>query len=157
MTDTTIRKNAKSDRNLPEKKRWINKAGFPVVCVCGSNTTFQIEIRQIERGIAVMPLVLITTCLMRRNRFLVTSLEGWRTGQCDWYRSSPCAFRTVYTKIHLDWERRFLGLSCGCRPKNVAKHWQFLGCLGESESDSRTVWKRIYTIMPGSLLPIVKS
>ena len=40
------------------------------------NSKIQIETRQIERGIAVMPLVLITTCLMYRNRFLVTSLDG---------------------------------------------------------------------------------
>ena len=40
-----------------------NGAGFPIVCTCGSNTRlkFQIETRKIERGIAGIPLVLITT------------------------------------------------------------------------------------------------
>ena len=57
-------------------------AGCPFVCTyihtCGSNTRlkFQIKARKIERGIAVLPLVLITTCLMYRNRFLVISLDG---------------------------------------------------------------------------------
>ena len=37
-----------------------------------------------------MPLVLITTCLMYRNRVLVISLDGWRVGQhCNLRRSSP--------------------------------------------------------------------
>ena len=42
-----------------------------------------------------MPLVLITTCSMYRNHFLVSSLDGWRIGQCNRYRSSPCVFRTL--------------------------------------------------------------
>ena len=39
---------------------------MPIICTCGSNTRlkFQIETRKIERGIAVIPHVLITTCLM---------------------------------------------------------------------------------------------
>ena len=37
---------------------------------------FQIETRKIERSIAVIPLVLITTSLMYRNHFLVISRDG---------------------------------------------------------------------------------
>ena len=64
---------------------WTKKgAGFPLVSTYGSSTRLKIQIgtRKIERGIAllIMPLVLITTCLMYGNRFWVTSLDGWRTG-----------------------------------------------------------------------------
>ena len=42
----------------------------------------RIEIRKIEQGIAVMPLVAITNCSMHCNRFLVVvSLGGWRVGR----------------------------------------------------------------------------
>ena len=90
------------------------------------NSKIQIETRQIERGIAVMPLVLITTCLMYRNRFLVTSLDGWRARQCNRYRSSPRVFRTVYDNFHLDRERRVLELSYRfCRPTMSPKNGDF--------------------------------
>ena len=73
-------KKCKSDHNLSEIKE--KKGGRLVVCMCSSNTRFkfQIETRKIERGIEVVPLVLIVTCLMYRNRFWVVSLEWWRTG-----------------------------------------------------------------------------
>ena len=32
--------------------------------------------------------------------------DGWRIGQQDWHRSSPCLFSTVTTKFHLD--RKFV-------------------------------------------------
>ena len=111
MTDKRIWKDTKSTITCL-KNRIGTGAGFPFVCTCGSNTTFKfhIETRKIERGIAliIMPLVLITTCLMYRNRFWVISLEWWRTGQCNRCRSSPCVFRTaVYTKFHLNREEWF--------------------------------------------------
>ena len=53
-----VRKIDKSSRDLSEKK-----GGFPFACIWGPNTRskLHIEIRLIERGIAVMPLVLIAT------------------------------------------------------------------------------------------------
>ena len=89
------------------------------------NSKIQIETRQIERGIAVMPLVLITTCLMYRNRFLVTSLDGWRARQCNRYRSSPWVFRTVYTNFRLDRERWFWSCHTDIRPKMSPKNGNF--------------------------------
>ena len=50
------------------KNRVSNGAGFPFVCTCGLNTRlkFQIETRKIERGIAIMPPVLISTCFIQK-------------------------------------------------------------------------------------------
>ena len=76
---------------------------------------FQIESRKIEWGIAVKPLVLITTCLMYRNRFLVISRDGLRIelgSATDTDRLRCVFFRTaVYTNFQLDRERRLLQLS----------------------------------------------
>ena len=60
MTDTTIRKNTKA-AIICLKKEKEKMASFPFVCICGSNTRlkFQIETRKIERGIAVITLILI--------------------------------------------------------------------------------------------------
>ena len=63
MIDTTIRKNTKATITCLKKKGRLS------VCLHMQfkyELKFQIEIRKIERGIAVMPLVLIT-CLMYRN------------------------------------------------------------------------------------------
>ena len=38
------------------------------------------RVRKIERGIAVMPLALVTTWLMNENHFLVVYLDGRRIG-----------------------------------------------------------------------------
>ena len=77
MTDKRIRKNTKATITCLKKRR-SSGAGFPFVCTFGSNTRlkFQIETRKIKRGIAVMPLVLITACSMYRNRFCVISLDA---------------------------------------------------------------------------------
>ena len=50
-------KKYESDHYLSEQKK--NGAGFPFVCTCGSDTRLFSD-RNIERGIAVMPPVLIT-------------------------------------------------------------------------------------------------
>ena len=126
MTDTRIRKNTKATITCLKKRR-SSGAGFPFVCTFGSNTRlkFQIETRKIKRGIAVMPLVLITACSMYRNRFCVISLDAWRTGQCNRYRSSPCVFRTVYTNFTLIGNNDFLKLLHKFYVKNVAKNRWF--------------------------------
>ena len=68
-------KKYKSDHILSEKK----ERGRVSVCLrmrFKYEVNFQIETPKIERGIAVRPLVFITTCSMYRNRFLVVSLDG---------------------------------------------------------------------------------
>ena len=116
-------------------------AGFPFVCTCGSNTInrskLQIETRKMERGMVVLTLVVVTTYLMYSNRDMVVSLYGWRTGQCNGYRSSPRAFRTVYTKFHLHGERRILDLLFGLYAKMSAKKWHFRVFLDISPRSSR--------------------
>ena len=64
-------KNKKATKTFPKKKK-KNGAGFPFVCICGSNMRlkFQIETCKIEPGIAVMPHVFVTTCLMYIESFL---------------------------------------------------------------------------------------
>ena len=63
MTDAIIRKNTKSTISYPKMEK--EGASLPFLCTCGSNTRlkFQIETHkiEIERGIAVMLLVLIAT------------------------------------------------------------------------------------------------
>ena len=85
--------------------------------------------------------------MCRKHVFLIVSLEGWRIGQCNWYRPSPCVFRTAYADFHLDRERRFWSCHQDFRPKmspiNVTWYrtfFSFLGYLGEIEPDSQTVW-----------------
>ena len=77
MTHPTIRKNTKT------KTCWkkITHTVGPTVNTfepCGSKTGLKIRIEtgKIERGIAVIPLVLITTCSMYRNRVLVIYFDG---------------------------------------------------------------------------------
>ena len=83
MIDKAVRKNTKAAITCLKKKT-EKEASLTFVCTCGSKMRlkFQIETRKIERGIAVIPLVLITTCFMCRNRFLVISRDGSRIGQC---------------------------------------------------------------------------
>ena len=71
MTHIIIRKIMQAITCLEKKEG----AGFPFVCRCGSNKRmeFQTETRKIERGIAVVLLVLITTCLTYKNRFVLWS------------------------------------------------------------------------------------
>ena len=83
MTDSTIRNNTRATITCLKKKR-KKGAGFPFVCTCGSSTRlkFQIEARKIEWGIAVMPLVLITTCHnAQRSFFWSYLLMGDELGQ----------------------------------------------------------------------------
>ena len=61
-TDTTIRKNSEATITCPKKEK--NAQAFPV-CLHKRSTCdvkFPIESHKIEMGIAVTPLVLITTC-----------------------------------------------------------------------------------------------
>ena len=62
---------------------------------------------------------------------MVISLDGWRIGQRD--LPSPCLFRTVSTKFHLDRRRQFL------YEFSVKKlvFWDFRGYLGEIESGKK--------------------
>ena len=110
---------------LKKKRKKRRVLRFLHIHTCGSNMRlkFQIETRKIERGIAVIPhlLVLITTCLKYRNRFSATSRDASRIGQCNWYLSSPCVLKPSTPYIyHLDRERWFLepsytfvGQTCG--------------------------------------------
>ena len=122
-----------------KQKRQYQKAGFPTVCTCGSNARLKIHIetRKMERGMVVLTLVVVTTYLMYSNRDMVVSLYGWRTGQCNGYRSSPRAFRTVSTKFHLHGERRILDLLFGLYAKMSAKKWHFRVFLDISPRSSR--------------------
>ena len=106
-----------------------------------------------------MPLVLITTCLLYRNLLEGDiSCMGDELGSATDIDRFP-VFRTVYTNFHLHRERGFselseiLGQQC---PKKMVI-FNFLGYLGEVESDSQTVWTCICTIVPRSVLPIFKS
>ena len=107
----SITKKYKGDHKLSENVI-KNGAGFPFVCTCGSNTRFKFEIetRKIERGIAAMPLVLITTCSMYRNRFGVVSLwvTNWAVEQIS-IVSLCLQDCLLYTNFHLIRERRFCG------------------------------------------------
>ena len=71
-----------SDHNLPQENKNKNSTGFSFV-----HMLFKYAVKksdrssQIERGIAVMPVVLVTfiykTCFMySRNRFFILSLDG---------------------------------------------------------------------------------
>ena len=164
MTDKRIWKDTKSTITCL-KNRIGTGAGFPFVCTCGSNTTFKfhIETRKIERGIAliIMPLVLITTCLMYRNRFLVTSRDGSRIEQCNRYRSSPCVFRTVYTNFHLDRERPFLELAyrfVGQKCRQKLAFFIFLGTCRRVRVGFLKLFGPAYALIkPRSVFPICKS
>ena len=80
MTHKTIQKSTTATIScLKTTKNKNYKWGFPFVCTCGPHTRlrFLIESRKkIEWGMAGMPLVIVTTCFMCRNRFLVISLDG---------------------------------------------------------------------------------
>ena len=68
------------------------------------------------------------------NRVLAISRDGWRIGQRDSHRSSPCLFSTaVSTKIHLDRKRQYF------YEFSVKKlvFWRFRGYLGEIESEKK--------------------
>ena len=138
MIDITIREHSKSTTSFLKKKRsrlCVFFCTYVFVVQIRTRLKFQIETRKIkiEQGIEVLPLVLITTRLMYRNCFLAISLNGWRTRQCNWYRSSPCVFKFVYTKFHLDREGRFAELySTDFRPKKWPKMviLSFVGYVG---------------------------
>ena len=101
-TDTTIRKHAKNDHNLSENKKGQEARQAFDLCAYAVQTRgkkIPIEFRKIERSVALVPLVLITTCLKYRNRFLVIFLGGGRIAQLNWYRLSPCVFRTVVVVV----------------------------------------------------------
>ena len=81
---------SKADITFLKKKKKKGKASLTFVCTCGSNMrqNIQIESRKIERGIAIISLVLITTtCLMYRNRFPSYLVMGNKLGSAtDIYR-----------------------------------------------------------------------
>ena len=129
------------------KKKKKKKASSPFVCICCSNTRlkFQIDTRKIQRGIAVMLLVLTTTCLMYRNRFVVISwwVTNWAVQVISTaplsliYRMSTLNFTLIgndeFRSCHTSGQK--------CRQKMVTS--SFLGYLGEIVeivSDSQTVW-----------------
>ena len=74
------------------------------------------------------------------NRGLAISLDRWRNGQRNLHRSSPCLFRTVPTKFHLDPKEQFL---YEFNVKKLVLLW-FRGYLGEIESGKKKV--RIFHI-----------
>ena len=85
VIDTTIQKNTQAVITFLKKEE-KKKASLTFVlhmrfkyCM---RLKFQTETRKIEEVIAVLLLVLITTCLMYKNRLLVTSRDGSRIGQC---------------------------------------------------------------------------
>ena len=112
LTDTMIRKKYKSDHNLYEK--WNKKWGRLSDCL---HMWFKYEVKISDRNSQNWAgHRRNSTCshhyfLMYMNRFWVISLDGWRTGQCNRYRSSPCVFRTVYTKFTLIGDNDFSKLS----------------------------------------------
>ena len=68
-----------------------------------------------------------------RDRLLVVSLDGWRIRQCNWYRPSPCVFRTastptIFTLIGND--------LLNCRTRSRQKVSSFLRYLSEIKTDS---------------------
>ena len=67
------------------------------------------------------------------NQVLVISLDGWRIGQRDLHRSSPCLFSTVSTKFHRDRKRQF---SHEFSVKKLV-FFGFRGYLGEIESEKK--------------------
>ena len=89
MTDPTIRKNTKTTKTCPKNKKQKGLSIGPTLkslWTCGSKTiyNFRIETRKIERGIAVLPRVLITTCLLYRNRFfghISSCITNWAVQQ----------------------------------------------------------------------------
>ena len=139
MTDGGMRQNTKAT-TMSLKSRISNGAGFSFICICGSKTRLktQIETRVIDRGIAVMPAVLIITCVMCRNRVWVTSLYGWRTGLCNRYLSSLGSsgmFTTFFILIRNNVIFTVIDI-LGKKP--CQKYWilSFIGNLHEIVSDS---------------------
>ena len=80
------------------------------------------------------------------NRVLVISLDGWRIGQRDLPRSSPCLFSTASTNLHLDRKRQFL------YEFSVKKlvFWGFRGYLGEIEFEKKRLEFFIYVFFSHS-------
>ena len=109
MTDPTTRKKNKIDQNYSKKTKKSNRADTQSLWTYGSNTGLKIQckILKIERGIAEMPFCR-NYFIYGWNRILLISLDGWRIGQRDLHRSSPCLFSTVSTKFYLDRKRQFL-------------------------------------------------
>ena len=152
---------------MKTKKKKKKKNGFTFVCACGSNTStalnFQIEISQNcagHRRNAIFAYFCRNHLTYMLNRLLVISLNGWRTGQSNSYRCSPCGFSIVSTNFHSDRERRFLfGFSV-----EKLVFLSFRGCLGEIESRKKSL--RIFHIrlfvlhvqccVRGSVHPIFK-
>ena len=74
ITDTTIRKQKKNGRNLSGKKKKTELS----ICLhtrCKYEVKISDRNSQIEQGIAALLVVLNTTYLMHRKRFVVISLD----------------------------------------------------------------------------------
>ena len=126
---------------------------------------FPIETSKIKRGIAVMSLVLITSCLMHRNLLLVI-ISWWVTNwalqlisivslylQDCLHQFSPWSGTTIFGAVI----QVLRGQKCRQKLMLII-FFSFLGYLGEMESDSQSVWTCICTaVVPRSVLPSLKS
>ena len=84
-----------------------------------------------------MLLVLITTCLMYGNRFVLIPLDECRIGQCTDIDRFPASLRLSTPIFPL------LGNNEKCRQTKMVI-WSFLGYLGEIGPDCQSVWTCIY-------------
>ena len=98
-----IQKSVKNLKRKKPRKRNVSENIFARVFQIHTWWKFQFEKCKIERGIADKPFFsyLLDLYMEYQVVFLVISLDGWRVGQWNLYRWSPCVFSIVSTKFTL--------------------------------------------------------